>query len=105
MAAGEPLTVVYPSEGVFALPSTIAASAKSKNVATARKFIAFVLGKDGQAAMLDGDDADFFFVPVIKGVTAKPGPKTDIAWSFLDDKVASAHETDRKNWFRDNFVP
>lgn len=105
MAAGEPLTVVYPSEGVFALPSSIAASAKSKNLAAARKFIAFVLGKDGQAAMLDGDGADFFFVPVIKGVAAKPGRKTDIAWSFLDDKVASAHETEWKKWFRDNFVP
>jgi iron(III) transport system substrate-binding protein len=105
MAAGEPLTVVYPSEGVFAMPSTIAASAKSKNLATAQKFIAFVLSKDGQAAMLDGDDADFFFVPVIKGVAAKPGRKTDIAWSFLDDKAASAHETEWKKWYRDNFVP
>ena len=105
MAAGEPLAVVYPSEGVFALPSSVAVSAKSKNLAAARKFITFVLSRDGQAAMLDGDDADFFFVPVIKGVAAKPGRKTDISWSFLDDKVAAAHETEWKKWFRDNFVP
>jgi len=105
IAAGEPLQAIYPAEGVVALPSTLGASAQSKNLDAARQFIEFVLSPDGQAAMMDGDDADFYFVPVIKGVNAKPGRKTDINFVFLDDKLASAHEVEWKKWFRESFVP
>ena len=105
IAAGEPLTAVYPTEGVVALPSTIGASAQSKNLDAARQFIEFVLNPEGQAAMMDGEDADFYFVPVIQGVSAKPGRKTDIAFIYLDDKLASAHEVEWKKWFRESFVP
>jgi iron(III) transport system substrate-binding protein len=105
IAAGEPLMAVYPSEGVVALPSSIAVSAHSKNLEAARQFVEFVLGPEGQAAMMDGDDADFYFVPIIKGVKAKAGRKTDIDFVYLDDAVASAHEVEWKKWYRDNFVP
>jgi iron(III) transport system substrate-binding protein len=105
IAAGEPLMSVYPSEGVIALPSSIAASAKSQNLDAARQFIEFVLSPEGQAAMEDGDGADFYFVPIIKGVNAKPGRKTDINFVYLDNAVATAHELEWKKWYRDNFVP
>ncbi|MEA2783309.1 MAG: iron(III) transport system substrate-binding protein [Rhodospirillaceae bacterium] len=105
IAAGEPLTAVYPTEGVVALPSSIAASAHSKNLDAARQFIEFVLSPEGQAAMMDGDDADFYFLPIIRGVSAKPGRKTDINFVYLDDGVASAHEVEWKKWYRDTFVP
>jgi iron(III) transport system substrate-binding protein len=105
IAAGEPLMAVYPTEGVVALPSSIAASAQSQNLDAARQFIEFVLSPEGQAAMLDGDGADFYFVPIIKGVSAKPGRKTDINFLYLDDRVASAHELEWKKWFRETFVP
>jgi iron(III) transport system substrate-binding protein len=64
-----------------------------------------VLGHDGQAAMMNGDAADFFFVPLINGVTAKPGRKTDIDFIILDDKTATAHEVEWKKWYREQFVP
>jgi iron(III) transport system substrate-binding protein len=105
IAAGEPLMAVYPTEGVVALPSSIAASAHSKNLHAARQFIEFVLSPEGQAAMMDGDDADFYFLPIIQGVKAKPGRKTDINFVYLDDRVASAHEVEWKKWYRDTFVP
>jgi len=105
IAAGEPLAVVYPKEGVIALPSSIGVSAKTKNLDAAEKFVAFVLNKEGQAAMLNGDDADFFFVPIIKDVAAKPGRQTEINFVYLDDKVAGEHEVEWKKWYRDNFVP
>lgn len=103
-AGGEPLIEVYPTEGVVATPSSIAVSAKSAHADAARKFLEFVLSKEGQAAMLNGDDADFFFVPVVQGVTAKPGRKTDINFLVIDDKIAAAHEAEWKKWYRDNFV-
>jgi len=105
IAAGEPLASLYPTDGVVATPSSIGISAKSANVETARKFISFVLSPEGQAALKDGDDADFFFVPLIEGVAAKPGRKTDINFIVLDNKVAAAHEAEWKGWFRENFVP
>ena len=103
-AAGEPLVEVYPSEGVVATPSSIAIGAKAAHGEAAQKFVEFVLSKEGQAAMLSGDDADFFFVPVIKDVAAKKGRKTDINFVILDDKLAAAHEVEWKKWYRDNFV-
>ena len=105
IAAGEPLTMVYPTDGVIALPSSIGIGAKSASKQVAKDFVAFVLSKEGQAAMLDGDDADFFFVPVINGIAAKPGRKTDIAFQLLDDKLATTHEVEWKGWYRANFVP
>jgi len=105
IANGEPLAIVYPAEGVVALPSGIGLSAKTKNADLAAKFMAFVLSKDGLAAMQDGDDTDYFLAPVIKGIEAKKGRATDINYIFLDPAAAAAKEADWKKWYRDNFVP
>ena len=105
IAAGEPLAVIYPTEGSVALPSGIGMSAKTKNADAAAKFIEFVLSKEGQAAMQDGDDTDFFLSPIIKGVDAKKGRKTDINYIYLDGAAAGAKEAEWKKWYRDNFVP
>ncbi len=105
IAAGEPLVSLYPSEGVAATPSSIGISARTTNLDAARQFVSFVLSAEGQKAMLDGDDSDFFFVPIIEGVTAKPGRTTDIKFITLDNAVAAAHETEWKTWYRENFVP
>ncbi len=59
---------------------------------------------DGQAAMQNGDDTDFFFIPIIKGVNPKPGRETNITYTHLDDATASAHETEWKQWYKEKFV-
>jgi iron(III) transport system substrate-binding protein len=105
IAKGEPLAVVYPAEGSVALPSGIGMGAKAKSADAAAKFIEFALSKEGQAAMQDGDDTDFFLAPIVKGVEAKKGRKTDINYIYLDGKAAGAKEADWKKWYRDNFVP
>jgi iron(III) transport system substrate-binding protein len=105
IAAGEPLASLYPAEGVVATPSSIGISAKSANVAAARQFIEFVLSPEGQAAMLDGDDSDYFFVPIIEGVNAKPGRTTAVEFLVLDNAAAAKHETAWKAWYRESFVP
>jgi iron(III) transport system substrate-binding protein len=68
-------------------------------------FSSFVLRPEGHSPILDGNGAHFFFAPIVKGVTAKPGRKTDINFIYLDDGVASAHEVEWKKWYRENFVP
>ncbi len=105
IAAGEPLVSLYPSDGVVATPSSIGISAKTANLDVAKKFVSFVLSPEGQAALKEGDDADFFFVPLIEGVAAKPGRITDINFIVLDNAVAGAHEAEWKGWFREHFVP
>lgn len=104
IAAGEPVAAVYPSEGSISLPQGLGISAKTQHMDAAQKFIEFVTSAEGQAVMQDGDDTDFFFIPIIKGINAKPGRETNIAYAHLDDAVASTHETEWKQWYKDNFV-
>lgn len=104
IAGGEPVVAVYPREGSISLPQGLGISAKTQHMDAARKFIEFVTSADGQAAMQNGDDTDFFFIPIIKGVNAKPGRVTDISYTHLDDTTASAHEAEWKQWYKDNFV-
>jgi len=105
IAAGEPLASLYPADGVVATPASIGISARSTNVEAARQFVSFVLSAEGQKAMLDGDDSDYFFVPLIEGVTAKAGRTTAIPFLLLDNAKAAAKETEWKTWYRENFVP
>jgi len=102
----EPVSVVYPSEGVVAIPSSAGIAKVSTHEDMAKAFIQFLLSKEGDAAMLQTDGGDGFFAPVINGVKAK-GARADntASWQILDDKVAAANETEWKQWFRDQFVP
>lgn len=102
---GEPLAVIYPSEGVVALPAGIGMSAKTANAAAAAKFIEFAVGKDGQTAMQDGDDTDYYLAPIINGIPAKKGRVTGVNYVYLDGVVAGAKEAEWKKWYKDNFVP
>lgn len=104
-ASGEPVVAVYPSEGSVALPESIGISAKTKHMDAVRKFIAFMTSPEGQAAMQNGDDTDFYFIPVVQGIKAKAGRDTDIKFIVLDDKVAAAHESEWKQWYKESFVP
>jgi iron(III) transport system substrate-binding protein len=104
-AAGEPVAAVYPPGGSVALPQGLGISAKSQHLDTAKKFAAFVLSAEGQAAMQNGDDTDFFFIPVIEGVNPKPGRDANVELVHLDDAAAAAHEVAWKQWYREQFVP
>lgn len=104
IASGEPLTAVYPAEGSVALPSCLGIGANTKHMEAVAKFITYVTSPEGQAQMQNGDDTDFWLIPIIEGVAAKPGRKTDIPFVVLDDKTASAHETEWKQWYKDTFV-
>ena len=104
-AKGEPVAVIYPSEGTVALPSCIGVAAVSKNENAAKAFVEFVLSEEGQKAMLSDTGGDSFFEPLIEGVAPKaPRPvKTD--WIVLDNDIAAKNEATWKRWFKENFVP
>lgn len=106
IAKGEPVQVVYPSDGVVALPSSLGISAATKQEDAAKAYLQFVLSAEGQQAMLTTDGGDGFFAPVVKGVQGN-GKRVDntATWLILDDKTAAAHESEWKQWFHDKFVP
>ena len=104
VVSGEPVGAIYPIEGSVALPEGLGISAKTTHMDAIRKFIAFVTSPEGQAAMQDGTDTDFYFLPIIQGVKAKAGRDTPISFVHLDDAVASAHEGEWKQWYKDTFV-
>ncbi|WP_018898071.1 extracellular solute-binding protein [Rhizobium sp. 2MFCol3.1] len=102
----EPIRVVYPTDGVVAIPSSIGVAKVSKHEDMAKTFIQFLLTKEAVAAMYTNTGGDSYFAPLINGVQAK-GNRTDntASWHILDDKQAAAGETEWKQWFRDQFVP
>lgn len=102
----EPIEVVYPSEGVMALPSSAGIASTTKHEADAKKFIQFLLTVDANKAMLTTDGGDGFFAPLLQGVKGN-GARVDntASWKILDDSVAAKNETEWKQWFRDQFVP
>lgn len=104
-AKGEPVSVIYPADGVVALPSSIGVSVTTKAEAAAKAFVEFVLSAEGQAAMLADGSSDSFFDTIIEGVSPKAPrqPKTD--WVVLDDAAAFKNEAVWKKWYRDTFVP
>jgi iron(III) transport system substrate-binding protein len=104
IASGEPVVAVYPSEGSIALPEALGIAANTKHMDAVKKFAAYVTSAEGQAAMQDGDDSDFYFIPLIDGIQPKPGRQTDIKFVVLDDKVAAAHETEWKQWYKESFA-
>jgi iron(III) transport system substrate-binding protein len=103
-ASGEPVVAIYPAEGSIALPEGLGISAKSQHMDAVRKFIAFVMSAEGQAAMQNGDDTDFYFMPIVAGVKPKVERDPDIKFVLLDDKTAAAQETTWKQWYKDKFA-
>ena len=106
IAKGEPIQIVYPSDGVVALPSSLGISAATKQEDAPRAYLQFVLSTEGQQAMLTTDGGDGFFAPVVKGIQGN-GKRVDntATWLILDDNTAAAHESEWKQWFHDKFVP
>ena len=106
IAKGEPIQVVYPADGVVALPSSLGISTATKQEDAAKAYLQFVLSKEGQEAMLTTDGGDGFFAPVIKGISGN-GKRVDntASWIILDDGTAASHESEWKHWFHDKFVP
>ncbi|HVO04300.1 MAG TPA: extracellular solute-binding protein [Candidatus Cybelea sp.] len=102
-ASGEPVAAVYPAEGSVALPEGLGISAKTQHMDAVKKFIAFVMSPEGQAAMQNGDDTDFYFMPIVPGVKPKAA-REEIKFVLLDDQTAASHETEWKQWYKEHFA-
>jgi iron(III) transport system substrate-binding protein len=103
--AGDPINVVYPSTGVPLLPSDIAINKHAPDMAAAKRFVEWVLSKEGQKVMQDEKAAgsDSLFQPVtdlIKPLISRPG----VVWFRVPPMWAGLHENAWLTWFTDNIV-
>ncbi|QSO48073.1 ABC transporter substrate-binding protein [Alicyclobacillus mengziensis] len=106
-AKGDPIHIIYPSSGVFTLPDVVAIDKNAPDMAAAKKFVEFVLSKQGQAVMLNPKNGggDSYFNPIIQG--EKPDPQrqqSGINWFAVNPVQAAKNETQIQSWFHDNIV-
>lgn len=103
-AAGNPIDIIYPSSGVFTLPSVIAINKNAPNSEAAKKFVEFVLSQEGQKVMLDPKNggSDSYFSPVITGVEGDAARQQNgINWLKVDPVKSAQNENNIKKWFND----
>lgn len=101
------LGIIYPTDGVAALPSEIAISQNSQHKACAEEFVNWVISQAGQAVTTHHDptDGDTYFVELINGVTpVVKRQTTGINFITLDVQKWASVEDEYKQWFHDNIV-
>lgn len=83
VAAGSPITLVWPEPGAIAFHSPIAVAATSTRDDAAREFVEFVLSDRGQAAI-----AAAGWQPAVAGVGEQtvPGPQVTVDWARAADR-------------------
>ncbi|UOF92739.1 extracellular solute-binding protein [Fodinisporobacter ferrooxydans] len=104
---GDPIQIVYPTSGVSSLPGVIAIDKNAPNMDAAKKFVEFVLSKEGQQVMLDPKNGggDSYFNPVIKGVQPNSArQQSGIKWVPVDPVKAAQDENAIKQWFHANIT-
>ncbi len=52
----EPVSIVYPSDGVIAIPSAAGIASTSTHEDQAKAFVQFLLTKEGETAMLQAEE-------------------------------------------------
>ena len=106
-ASGNPIDIIYPSSGVFTLPSVMSIDKNAPDMDAAKKFVEYCLSPEGQAVMLNVKNgaADSYFNPIIKGVKAnKEVQVANVKWIRTNPITAAKDEKDIKKWFHDNIV-
>ncbi len=101
------LGIIYPSDGVAALPSELGIAANAQHKACAEIFVNWVLSQAGQQVITHHDptDGDTYFIELINGVTpVVTRQTTGINFITLDVKKWASVEDEYKTWFHTNIV-
>ena len=69
--AGEPIEVIWPSEGAPGALRVVAISKHTKNPAAAKAFVEYMLKPETQQMLTNLDSTDSFFTPLAEGVMAR----------------------------------
>lgn len=97
---GEPVSIVWPEEGVPAAVRVAAISRAAANLEAAQAFINFLLDPAAQQALIDaGEDA--YHEPSAINVTPKSDRSPDGQLRIADAHWSFRHEAQIKQWFAD----
>ena len=102
---GSPIDIVYPKSGAYTLPDVLGINKQAPDMAAAKRFVQFVLSKQGQRVMLNPNNGggDSYFNPVIKGmVPNKARQQSGIHWVRVNPIWAAHVENPLKTWFHDH---
>ena len=104
----EPIKIVYPTSGTFALPGVLAIAKHAKDMGPAEQFVQFALSPAGQKVMTNmaNGGADSLFMPIVQGVQPNPHAAGDksINWVYVNPVKAAADEPGVLQWFTQNIV-
>lgn len=100
VAAGEPISIVWPENGAPGSTRVAAISAGSDQQEIAKIFVNFLLDADTQQALIDTGD-EGYFEPSVKGVALKPERDADAKLAVADIITGSENEAEIKAWFAD----
>ena len=104
---GDPIAVAYPKSGTYTLPDVIGIDKYAPDMAVAKRFVEFVLSKQGQEVMINPQNGggDSFYNPVIKGIRPNPLRKqSGINWVRVNPIQAANVENSVKAWFNTNIT-
>ncbi|MBO4982335.1 MAG: extracellular solute-binding protein [Lachnospiraceae bacterium] len=100
VAAGEPISIVWPENGAPGSTRVAAISAGSDQQEIAKIFVNFLLDADTQQALINTGD-EGYFEPSVKGVALKPERDADAKLAVADIITGSENEAEIKAWFAD----
>ncbi|WP_141500117.1 extracellular solute-binding protein [Paenibacillus luteus] len=100
---GEPIEIIWPSEGAPASVRVAAIQKDTKNPNAAKAFLEFLLDPKTQQALIDQGD-ESYFQPSVTGVNAKADRSPDAKLVAADASWASENEAAIKQWFADQSV-
>jgi iron(III) transport system substrate-binding protein len=108
MLSGLPFKVIFPKP-VTLLPRTIGISshASAQVRAEAKRFVAFLLSRRGQALALSADiKGGSNFYPLVAGIAPRPGMPSlhGVAVQIADPQVWGRRESEINRWFTDHIV-
>ncbi|QQE78998.1 ABC transporter substrate-binding protein [Alicyclobacillus sp. SO9] len=104
---GAPIKIVYPTQGTFTLPDVMGIAKNAPDMAAAKKFVEFVLSKQGQKAMINPKNGggDSYYNPIIKGIKPDSARQQGgINWFSVNPVKAAKNENQLKKWFNDNIT-
>lgn len=102
---GSPIDIVYPASGVYTLPDVLGINKQAPDMAAAKRFVEFVLSKQGQRVMINPQNGggDSYYNPVIKGTAPdKARQQKGIHWVRVNPIWAARVENSVKTWFHDH---
>ncbi|QSO52057.1 extracellular solute-binding protein [Alicyclobacillus curvatus] len=104
---GNPIKIIYPPSGTYALAGVIGIAKNAANKSAAEQFVEFCLTPEAQSIMVDAkvSGSDSYHTPLVTGVQANSHVQTSgVKWVVVNAIQAASRRSSVLKWFSDNIV-